>query len=115
VLHLIPCVDTLITALPERWDPRGGKTLLEQILGSMDHSSIQSIQTPKDLIRVISLATIMSLEEPYKAALDESCFSIFEKSIASIVNLLRLSNFQPDANLPRHTRRPRAIRHLQNL
>jgi hypothetical protein len=73
--------------LPERWDPRGGRTLLEQILGSMNDSSIK---TPEDLIREISLATITSLEEPYKAALDESFLCIFEKSIAYIVNLFRL-------------------------
>jgi hypothetical protein len=74
-----------------------------------------SIKTPEDLIREISLATITSLEEPYKAALDESFLCIFEKSIAYIVNLFRLFPTPTDANLSRHTRRPGAIEHLQNL
>jgi hypothetical protein len=82
---LTSCIDTLITALPERWDPTGGKTMLEQILSIIDDSTIRNLEA---LTKAIVLATISSLQEPYKATLDESCFNIFEKSIAYLVRSL---------------------------
>lgn len=74
--------DTLITALPERWDPFGGTPMLEQILAQMHDSTTKTLGA---LTKAIIMATVSSLEEPYKATMDESCFSIFEKSIARLV------------------------------
>jgi len=40
-----------------------------------------------DMIKKIVQTVLGSVEEPYKAGLDETCLSIFENSIADVVSM----------------------------
>lgn len=84
-------IDTIITALPERWHKDQEGDILSHILRSIYDSPPSSLD---QMIQHILNGCIGFVDAPSNAGLGENLFDIFEQSIAKVVSMLDKSTFR---------------------